>query len=269
MLKCGCGEKIQKKIEELQKTGRLLTNCYSQDVIRQAEEIWDSEKAALFSYDDHGVKRLIYYTLEKEELGKLLQQAEGGKEYVLDFLTRNPEENREVLENAGFKVFARMMRVSNPHCGSMLAELPVMTYYDDTVGYTADISETQEVKEKMWSVFDTRVSHLLYVDELTEAIKRKEICIHRNKEGEIDAFVQTPIQPKKFYFNHAYSMAGKGVVHSLILKRLYRYVCEGGEYVYAWVDEENKASLKFNGKYGMKPDGMWDMVYVKGSKVLG
>lgn len=263
MLKHGRGEKVRKKIEELQKLGRLLTNCYSHDIIRYAEEIWDSEKAALFSYDDHGVKRLIYYALDKEELGKLLQQVGSGKEYVLDFLTRSPEENREVFEDVGFKILARMMRVSNPSCGSMLAELPIMAYYDDTVGYIADISETQEIKEKMWSVFDTRVSHLLYDDELAEAIKRKEICIHRNEAGEIDAFVQTPAQPKRFYFNHAYSMAGRGVVHSLILKRLYRYVCEGGEYVYAWVDEENVASLKFNGKYGMRPDGMWNVVYVK------
>lgn len=265
MLNCMYKEKIQKKIEELQKTRRLLTNCYSQNIISQAEEVWDSEKTLLFIYDDHGIKRLIYYTLEKDELGKMLQKADEGKEYVLDFLTRNPEENREALESVGFKVLARMMRVSNPRCGSMLAGLPVMAYYDDTVGYVADISEAQEIKEKMWSVFDTRVSHLLYADELTEAIKRKEIIIHRSDTGEIDAFVQTPMQSKRFYFNHAYSMAGKGVVHSLILKRLYRYVCDGGEYVYAWVDEENVASLKFNGKYGMKPDGMWDMVYVKGS----
>lgn len=263
MLKPEYGEMIQKKIEKLQNTGRLLTNCYSQDVMMQAEELWDSEKGVLFSYDDHGIKRLIYYTLEKEELGRLLKQAGGGKEYVLDFLTRNAGENKEVLESAGFQVFARMMRVSNPNCGNMLAELPVMTYFDDTVGYAADISETHEIKEKMWLVFDTRVSHLLDEDELMEVIMRKEIDIHRNQAGEIDAFLQALVQPKRFYINQIYNSAEKNVIHAMLLKRLQKYAAEGGQYLYAWVEEGNSASLKFHGKYGMKPDGMWNMVYMK------
>lgn len=255
-------DSILKKIRQLQKSGYPLTNGYTKEAIEKAEEIWESERAVLYAYDDNGVKRLIYYALDPEALQKVLKMPEG-QEYVLDFLTRNPEENREIMENAGFQVLARMMRVSNFQCGSMLKELPVIAYRDDSAGYTADISEAHEIKEKMWEVFDTRVSHLLEEEELIESIRRKEICIHRNEAGNIDAFVQTIVQPKRFYFNQAYNAAGKGIVHALILKSLCEYASKGGEYVYAWVEENNVASLKFNGKYGMKHDGMWDMVYVR------
>lgn len=153
--------------------------------------------------------------------------------------------------------------MSNPSCGTMLAGLPVMAYYDDAVGYMADISETQEIKEKMWSVFDTRVSHLLEDDELMEAIKRKEICIYRNEAGKIEAFVQTVVQPRRFYINQIYNGTEKNVIHAMLLRRLREYTEGGGQYLYAWAEEKNIASLKFHGKYGMKPDGMWNMVYVK------
>ena len=153
-------DSILKKIRQLQKSGYPLTNGYTKEAIEKAEEIWESERAVLYAYDDNGVKRLIYYALDPEALQKVLKMPEG-QEYVLDFLTRNPEENREIMENAGFQVLARMMRVSNFQCGSMLKELPVIAYRDDSAGYTADISEAHEIKEKMWEVFDTRVSHLL------------------------------------------------------------------------------------------------------------
>lgn len=256
------GDIILKKISQLRESGRLMTNCYKEEAIEKAEERWESERAVLFAYDDHGVKRLIYYALDQETLEKLLKRL-AGREYVLDFLTRNPDDNREILENAGFQVLARMMRVSNFHCGSIFKELPIIDYRNDSIGYIADISETHEIKEKMWNIFDTRVSHLLDDEELMESIQRKEICIHRNEVGDIDAFVQTIVQPKRFYFNQIYNGAGKGIGHSLVLRSLCDYVSKGGEYVYAWVEETNVASLKFHEKYGMKHDGMWDMIYVR------
>lgn len=257
-----CKEKIRKEIARLQMTGSCITNCYTEKVMDNVEELWKSEKAILFAYSDHGVKRLVFYASDREELETVLQMPVGD-EYVLDFLTKDQNENKEIFAKTGFQLLAKMMRVANPHCDSMLQELPVMAFRNDKVGYIADLSETHEINEKMWAVFDTRISHLVKDEELAEAVRRKEVCIHRNKEGEIDAFVQITVQPKKFYFNQIYNAGGRGIGHSLVLKRLCRYVQEGGQYIYAWIDERNIASLKFHEKYGMKFDGMWNMVYVR------
>ena len=45
-------------------------------------------------------------------------------------------------------------------------------------------------------------------------------------------------------------------------KKIYEYIESGGKYMYAWVEENNIASLKFHQKYGMRHDGMWDLIYM-------
>ena len=47
----------------------------------------------------------------------------------------------------------------------------------------------------------------------------------------------------------------------MLQKRLKDYVNQGGKYAYAWVEKNNIASVKFHEKYGMKFDGLWNMVY--------
>ena len=50
----------------------------------------------------------------------------------------------------------------------------------------------------------------------------------------------------------------------MLQNRLKPYVEQGGKYVYAWIEKNNIASLKFHSKYGLAHDGMWNMVYYKG-----
>ena len=47
----------------------------------------------------------------------------------------------------------------------------------------------------------------------------------------------------------------------MMLNRLKKYSETGGRYIYAWIDEKNIASIKFHKKYGMEPDGIWDIIY--------
>ncbi len=252
---------IKEKLAALKNTGkRLYTNNYTNSALEAAEELWESKEGILFSYDDHGVKRLVYNVADFKELKTLLQQIEGSG-YILEFLSRDKDENRGLLEQSGCSILARMKRVSIPDCRFVFTDSPIMAYVDLNLGREAFVEEAQEINQTLWSVFDTRVSHLSSDEELQHAIRNGQISIYRGENGTIDAIMQTVVHPRKFYFNHAYNKADKSVIHAMILKRMRTYVEAGGKYVYAWVEEKNIASFKFNGKYGMEHDGMWSMVY--------
>ena len=51
------------------------------------------------------------------------------------------------------------------------------------------------------------------------------------------------------------------MIHALLLNRLAEYAETGGKYLYAWIEDKNTASIKFHKKYGMRHDGMWNMIY--------
>jgi len=256
---------IEKKIYKLRKYFRPLTNCYSDDVIKKAEEIWEEGDSFLFSYNDHGIKRLVYYVSDKELLRKLLLKTlvnRDKNEYIVEFLSRNENENRMLFEEAGFQQLARMMRISNPNCRNMVNNFPVYAYKNDIIEKKATIGDTIKINRKLWSVFDTRISHLVSDIELEKSIKRGEVHIHKDENGDIDAILQTIVQPCKFYINQVYNGTEKCVIHAMLQKKIHEYIESGGKYMYAWVEENNIASLKFHQKYGMRHDGMWDLIYM-------
>ena len=100
---------------------------------------------------------------------------------------------------------------------------------------------------------------MLFDDELAEIIKEKKVIIHKDKQ--IDALLQIDVLPKKFYINQVINKADKCVIHAMLLSELSKYIQNGGQYIYSWVEENNIASMKFHQKYGMSHDGMWNIVY--------
>lgn len=256
-------EEIEQKIQNLRKKSRIITNCYIDSVVRMAEKVWTEDDSLLFSYDDHGVKRLNYFVMNTEQLSRLLLKPdERENRYILEFISRNKDENRNLLESLGYQNLANMMRMSNIDCSKILKENLITEYRDDSVGRLAEIDEAGEINRLLWSVFDTSISHLVSDIELGNSISNKELSIHRNENGVIDAVLQVVEQPRKFYINQVYNGTDKRIIHAMLQKRIHKYNAMGGKYLYAWVEENNIASVKFHQKYGMKHDGMWNLVYV-------
>ncbi|RRK34691.1 hypothetical protein EBB54_27640 [Schaedlerella arabinosiphila] len=258
---------INKKIAKLKDHCRPITNGYTDDICSIVESIWEEKESFMFSYDDHGVKRLIYYASDEETLEKLLCKAgneKGKREYVVEFLSRNVNENKEVFERAGYVGLARMMRMSTSDCGNVFDHVSMSESKIDSMGKQAGITDTEVINRKLWSVFDTRISHLVSDDELKEMIRKGEVYIHKGKMGNVDAILQTHMQPRKLYINQVFNGAEKRVIHDMLQRRIREYIQAGGKYMYAWVEKDNIASLKFHQKYGMRHDGMWDLVYASG-----
>ena len=253
-------EQLKNAIEKLKTDGRIVTNVYSANVLQCATQFFNDENALLFFYNDHGVNRLYYYAHRLEDLTELIATLPDS-EYVLEFMTKSVIENSEVLKQLGFVCLAQLMRMSVRNCTLQTGISGIDKYYDETVGIFPKVDSARDINHVLWNVFDTRVSHLLNDEEMVTAIKNKELLIHQNSGGGVDAVLQTVIQPHRFYINQVYNGADKGVIHAMLQKRLKEYTDAGGKYMYAWVDSNNIASIKFHQKYGLQHDGMWNMVY--------
>lgn len=233
---------------------RLTNNCYDMSTLERANHVWSEKDDFMFSYEDHGIYRIVFFVRSLERLNNLLKQVESGK-YYLEFMTKEP--NRFVPEDAVLS--ASMMRIANPDCREIRAGTKEIGNGD--CGETATEADANEINGILWSIFRTEISHLLTDEELKEVIKKGHTRIHRDSDGKIDALLQADVMPKKFYINQIVNKGDRRNIHSILQKELAGYVANGGKYLYAWVEDSNIASLKFHEKYGMKHDGMWSMIY--------
>ena len=236
------------------RTHRYISNCYSFDVLDSATGIFESDDSFILTAEDHGVNRIYFFVKQIDALGSLYNQLNKGT-YYIEYMSKRPEEF--VPERA--VAVARLMRMVNKDCRSVLDDQKLAAYRNDSVGEYADAADVHEINCLLWDTFKTEVSHLLYDEELAEIIKEKKIIIHKDKQ--IDALLQIDVMPKKFYINQVINRADKSVIHAMLLSELNNYVQNGGQYLYSWVEENNIASMKFHQKYGMSPDGMWNIVY--------
>ena len=235
---------------------RFLSNCYSTNPLEKANDLWELGDSFLFSAEDHGVQRLYYFAKGYEELEKLIAMIKPGK-YCFELITKNPDE----YVPKGSSVIARLMRLANADCSTVFNGSPVLQYRDDSVGTMACVKDAHEINQLLWKTFQTEVSHLLMDRELAELIQNGQVFIHKDEGERIDTVLQVEVMPKKFYINQVINKAEKSIIHAILLNQLYRYVQNGGKYLYAWVENSNIASMKFHGKYGMVHDGLWNMVY--------
>ena len=249
------------KIKRINLSCRPVTNCYSLNNIKKITDFWESEESFAFAFEEHGIKRILFFLMNKSVLEQLFCNVPKGQ-YCLEFLTKNPQEYYEILNRNGFACLAQMMRMSVRDVAVSIKNNFASQHFDETVGTFPDEGLVQDINKVLWKVFDTRVSHLQDDDELKRSIEKREVLIHQNEEGSVDAVLQTIIQPQRFYINQVYNGADKNVIHSMMHQRLKEYIAAGGKYAYAWVDKNNIASVKFHQKYGLQADGMWNMVYV-------
>lgn len=251
------GEQVLNEKIRTAKLQRYLTNCYSMDVVENCQQVFSQGDEFIFSYEDHGIQRLIFFVKDWERVDRLLLELDNGN-YFLEFMTKNPD---EYVPEKSSQV-AAMMRLSNTDCRNVFEPgSPVIKYKDAVTVETAKKQDAEEINKILWSTFNTEISHLLSDEELKEKIRAGQISIHRNTDNHIDALLQADVMPKKFYINQIINKGSREVIHALLLNRLAEYAETGGKYLYAWIEDKNTASIKFHKKYGMRHDGMWNMIY--------
>lgn len=253
-------EEISERFSKISKICRPMTNCYSMQIFDAAEEVWNVEESFIFSYNDHGIYRLVYFAKDLQSLKELLKLPRR-KQFCIDVMTKDSESMQKLFHACNCDLLAKMTRLVNADCRSIVENSVVSKYRDDSLFFTATQRDVPEVNKKLWAVFDSRISRLLNDDELRTFVEKGNLYIHRNSLSVIEAVLQLDVMPKKFYINQVINESGTPVIHSMMLNALSHYVEQGGKYMYSWVEENNIASLKFHSKYGMVHDGIWNLVF--------
>lgn len=236
---------------------RFFSNAYTVDLFDKACGMWEIKDEFIFLVKDNGVNRLYFYVEKIEHLSELLHTVPSGI-YYYELLSKN----KDVFVPTGTSPVTALLRLANNDCNSVFDEnSAVKRYRKDIHEEVASEKDAKEINEVLWSIFHPEISHLLSDEELVKRINEGCITIHRNEQNKIDAILQTDVMPKKFYINQIVNKAEREVIHSILLNKLEKYVKDGGKYLYAWVESDNIASIKFHEKYGMKHDGTWNLVY--------
>lgn len=254
---------INESISQLRKKGkRVLTNAFGHFVWDKEAECVISDESIIVFDEDHGVKRLFFYSVNLEDLCETIKNVKPDSKCCLEILTKDKDEYTNLFESAGLSLKSYMMRMANRDISSvLLCEDGVISLYEDGHGITPNVEDAATINEVLWNIFDTRISHLLSDEEIAEDIQKDQFRIEKNNK-QIVSILQFIKEPRKFYINQIYNSDNSKVVHSILIQELTKYVQEGGKYVYAWVEENNIASVKFHSKYGLEHDGLWNVVYV-------
>lgn len=252
-------------IKTLKKSGKkVFSNSYTR--FADGGRTWNvsfSRQSVLILNVDQGINRLLFYTTDFEDFEELLRTSmDEEKEYVIDIVSKDRDLYREELARAGFAMLAAMHRVSVKDISPLFMNANnISVMVDESLPVMANSEDADLLLQKLWDIFDTRISHLPDREEICRSIQDGEFCIYRDDALQVRAFLKSVAAPKSFYINQVYNGAQKEVIHSIMYTRLRQYYLNGGRYVYAWVEEDNIASLKFHAKYGLQPDGLYTCVY--------
>lgn len=253
------------KVKELKQSGKkVYTNCYLA-FSREPDKEWytlDSDSSLAVILDEGGANRLYFYTSDFSDLKKLLD--DNGMDPVVEIVAKNREELEDEMQQMGYKAIAHLMRVSNKDISEVISETPafISNYYGDA-GVYATPDDAKEISGLLWNTFDTRISHLLSEEETVEHINNKEFIYCRDESGKIVSLLQLIVSNRSYYVNQVINSGDKNMFHSMVVNTMKQYCDNGGKYTFAWVEEQNHASLGFFEKYGMHFDGLWNVVYVK------
>lgn len=258
---------IQNLIKSLKLSGeKVHSNCFYH--FSNIESVWEGDcsgQSLFVVNEEKGVKRIWFYTISFEDLQRLIQDTlDDTQEYLIDIVSKDKKMYYNDLSVAGFELFTCMTRMANKDITDIWeGDSPVLSYEGKAEGEKPTVTDAETIKNKLWEIFDTRISHLPNQSEVEDSIKNGEFTIYRNDDFEIVTILQSVVKPSSFYINQVYNVADKEIIHSILLEELIKYHEHGGKYLYAWVEESNIASQKFHRKYGMYHDGLWDVIYIR------
>lgn len=248
------GEISRAVLEMKRQSKKLKSNVYArQDQAKSYDAVCTPETLAYLE-NDHGVDRLYFYTTSGRDLQEVLSAI--SRPVTVDIVTRDEEEFSGELREAGFSVLARMRRLVNRDISTLMK-----TIKPSSLGGVALREDTEAINRKLWATFDTRISHLLSDRELAASIAKGEVLIVKER-GSIITILQRSLDRRQFYINQVINEGESSYIHGLMGSELREFYDSGGRYMYAWVQDTNIASNKFHAKYGMRFDGLYDLIYV-------
>lgn len=243
--------------------GRLRTNCFQPLPCDVDFNVAVGESALAFSFDDSGVERVYYFAHDEEGLSLVLSDFESGS--LVEVVSRDREEGKAALVKAGYRHYATFVRIACPDLKEHLYEsIPqsLLALTEEGVGRTAKVEDASRVLDVLHATFDENTSHIPSKVDMVAQIEQGSVRLCEDDKG-ISSLLMFRIEGKKFYINQIFNRESKEIIHSILLTCLQNAMQIGINYAYAWVDEANTRSLAFHARYGIKPDGLYSISYMR------
>lgn len=209
-----------------------------------------TDSSLVFSYvDEKGVCRIFFIAYDLAVLERELSYFP--KDSVLDYICQGVNPLDCIFQGSGFEKIASYARKSTNFLKEgkefRRSHSEILdSYYDETVGDYASISDAEEIVSLLDEVFDKEVDHIPTVSDIREYAKKNWILVYR-VSGKIRALYIFQIQGKKFYSNISYNSLSAVVLYCLE-KRAHMEVVRNYDVVmkYSWINTKNQRSLKRN-----------------------
>ena len=279
---------ILKKMSIIRRKGRVTyTNYYNQcNSFNNKFKVFTSNLSIAFEWVDLGIKRIYFYSSDMNDLSNVLSLFDSGS--VIDYITKDKEVMSKCINDAGYKIHLEYGRFFvKPRTGEeekkMLAlrealnnaylneknvngnnENPnnecFVSYY---VG-KADVSDAEIIDRQLREEFDVYEAHFYSIEKLKDLISKGWVWVVKINNDIIAANI-FEIQGIKTYGAYLYNRGDLDVLSSL-LSSVEQYISRlGVKYYYCWMRLSNKKAIRYNMKVnGYAPDGVFDMIYVKG-----
>ena len=266
-------ENIKIKMNEIHRGGKkVISNYYNNCNSNDKLYVLYGQYTVVFWYDDNGVIRCYYYSIDDEEALEMLKKVPSG--VIVDVLVKQDKNLLLPLEKIGFSFLYQLQRFSSVSLSDASQERLgfIRDMYKKENVRVATIYDLDIIYDKMYDIFDIRESHLPSKRQLLEYINKKWMCLYC-EEDKIKGFYLFKVANNgQFYGFQIWNGTGPEGYFSLVMKanELHVDYCKSNgiemEKIppsYCWVNTRNKKAIRPIKFWGMQYDGLSDYVYEK------
>jgi len=235
--------------------GGFFTNYFKPSIYCSLLFTGSDDESIVFRDEDTDFFRLYFYSIGLKSLPSLIKGVTISP-MVVDYISKEPPgEIERIFFEAGFEKYAVLQRMINNNLRRLQRVEPLLF---------AEEEEWRMVMEKLNTGLDKYTGHFPQKEELVNLIRNKRILVTR-KNNEITGLIMYKITEKKCNFNQWYSAKDNDPMDGAnLLVNMYALLDEMGiRSGFMWVNEKNTPVIKIHQRFGFKPNGLKDYVYLK------
>lgn len=244
-------EELANSQKIIKKNGKLFfRNLPTLDNVSNYQ-ILETNSTILVRKKEHDFYRLYIYSNDEKDL-KVVLRSISNETYLINIPTKNTIADQQmVLNDCGFRLCGIYGRYFNK---SIIRR-------EDECGMFASPEDFVDIKEMLYESFSPYTDYIPEDEELQSMITNQQVLVNRYNDGKVGGIVIFTIGGKKGYINVWLDKTGNGI--PLMYKTYNIFESKGVNYVYFWINSQNKNVIVLHRMMGAKPDGLLDYTFYR------
>jgi len=246
-------EKTQEYINAIYSRRSALSNYYGQK-FEKKDKFFQTNDTFLQAKPVRDFYRIYFSSNDKKELTEILQNLEGTN--VINFPTKSEiSEIQEFMNECGYEQIGIYER--------FVYDVKKLKYDDDisNIEFAATGDEEQIYNlYSSWKGFNPYTDYLPTLEELKKFIENKTVIINKQDNKIVGVCTFEP-QGRKYYSGLYIDISKDGLTLIMHLFNILKH--NKIEYLYFWVNADNKRVKTLHQLLGATPDGLKDYTFIK------